>query len=685
MLSRNTQEIERIIKIAGADGKIKTHAAAKAILFDSQLTKDSKDIVAAAKKLTLAVHPDKNSDNIDRATQATKLVNEARDLCLLAEESPQTENNSLFNDLFGEESSFMKGPLIAQLRSLIANIAGVNMAQFDYPSKIEAAVSQIEHFYGDSSLIPDSEDQDRILSLIKLLFPKKYIPSSQISMQKTASEWQNDLLFMKAFILRYEQINNRYLEVYNQASSKFLTTALSAISSSLEKITASLPAIKNEPFQGDFLDFYAAALRIDKKNLDLKPDSKVLGFLNIFMQANRETFNKVLESCNKLYQAPPSSSLSAGIKNLQDLMKLFFDQNTQNKGNFFYYFQKRLDTSIREFTEQLFGDFDIDYEKKGLEQHINDKLHAMEAFLLEEKTGLNLSKAQAEMILKQAFSAQNPEVMEQPTFITLQEALNLIVSQDASLFDKSYGVGSRFSGTTYLDAQGYIKYFFEKSSQMEEKNSNERESMIPAHQRAAVLFASWAKNAFINAVNTALSESIQTQSLHETVPNFTSTVVSLPQVALKGPIQALNTPTAVSISIRDPLIESVYKKLVKLTDHYLEKKDLDPHKKSRFEELQAALKSPAHVSTVEKIKNYNGVLEKIENAEKHKPLMNQHRTNIWTRYLYNALSILTLLPMVIRASLSQYHYGSLVFWKPESKKAIESARETLDQIAPSLK
>lgn len=117
----------------------------------------------------------------------------------------------------------------------------------------------------------------------------------------------------------------------------------------------------------------------------------------------------------------------------------------------------------------------------------------------------------------------------------------------------------------------------------------------------------------------------------------------------------------------------VYEKLVRLTNNYLDKKDLSPAKQALFQHLKAVLEGTGQLSKYQRICAFK---EALQIADKN--LVALHRTDTWKRYLYNAFSLLTLLPAFIRAVNSYSQHGTLQFWKPTSQKTIECCTNEIE-------
>jgi len=131
-------------------------------------------------------------------------------------------------------------------------------------------------------------------------------------------------------------------------------------------------------------------------------------------------------------------------------------------------------------------------------------------------------------------------------------------------------------------------------------------------------------------------------------------------------------------------VEKTYKRLLGFTNEYLQESCFNATgnptllavKRTLFTEVQGLLQTSITgiLTLQEKHTALQRVTTYLSELATHQDFTS-HRTDWRIRYLYNALSIITVLPAVARICSSRYYYGSFQFWKPNSLKVFETMQE----------
>jgi len=123
-------------------------------------------------------------------------------------------------------------------------------------------------------------------------------------------------------------------------------------------------------------------------------------------------------------------------------------------------------------------------------------------------------------------------------------------------------------------------------------------------------------------------------------------------------------------------IDTSYSNLQTLTIFYLnENEDRYPSKKYYFHCLNDILEEYPTKSKHECIIEFK---EKLNTFDRE--MLFAHRTDAWKRYLYNCISILSIVPAIVRMGISYSNYGTLQFWKPKGQQAAEYAIENFSVL-----
>jgi hypothetical protein len=124
------------------------------------------------------------------------------------------------------------------------------------------------------------------------------------------------------------------------------------------------------------------------------------------------------------------------------------------------------------------------------------------------------------------------------------------------------------------------------------------------------------------------------------------------------------------------ITEETFSNLVRLTENYLKKKDMDPAKREIFLKLKSILEGRSeNNSKQDVILKFKGTLQAADNA-----MLCAHRTSTWIRYLTTVFSILTAIPAICRAYTSYSKYNTFQFWKSDGRKAVECAVENYSKL-----
>jgi hypothetical protein len=168
----------------------------------------------------------------------------------------------------------------------------------------------------------------------------------------------------------------------------------------------------------------------------------------------------------------------------------------------------------------------------------------------------------------------------------------------------------------------------------------------------------------------------------QTEPDLEKAVFWLEQVKDSYEVKKwLNKPTIQQARHRvnqslERIARIAYTNLLQLMNCYLNKDDINVFKSLQFEILRYILThKPDKQSTYECVLTYQKKLNEMD-----KNLLFAHRTSDWELFFYNAFSILTIIPAIIRMSSSYYNYGTCQFWKSESQMAIECAEKTIADV-----
>lgn len=118
-------------------------------------------------------------------------------------------------------------------------------------------------------------------------------------------------------------------------------------------------------------------------------------------------------------------------------------------------------------------------------------------------------------------------------------------------------------------------------------------------------------------------------------------------------------------------IEQTHNKLVTLTREYANACDPLSEKYPFSRQLSNILNRADNTPAAK----YQSMIEFNTTMQRENiiAIINTHRTAAWARYVYNAISILTVIPALVRTYNSYAKYNTLQFWQPESKKAYECA------------
>ncbi|MFC3908389.1 hypothetical protein ACFORL_04775 [Legionella dresdenensis] len=116
-------------------------------------------------------------------------------------------------------------------------------------------------------------------------------------------------------------------------------------------------------------------------------------------------------------------------------------------------------------------------------------------------------------------------------------------------------------------------------------------------------------------------------------------------------------------------IPTLHSRLLALTSQYLSKKDITLNKRHLFQTLKNTLDNSGGGTFYQRIVAFKDALESADQQ-----LISQHRTDTWLRYFYNAISLLTIIPALVRAKNSYTQYGTLQFWKPDSLQVAGSCQ-----------
>lgn len=128
------------------------------------------------------------------------------------------------------------------------------------------------------------------------------------------------------------------------------------------------------------------------------------------------------------------------------------------------------------------------------------------------------------------------------------------------------------------------------------------------------------------------------------------------------------------------MVNEVHKKLLDLCRDYL-KDNRGQIKKCIFDMFTEALTKNINNPNVEmstvKLKNIN-MFELLLSKEDNR--LREHRTPAWERFVYNCLSLITLIPLIVRAASSYYHYHTLCFWKPASERVVTEMHRQINKL-----
>lgn len=123
-------------------------------------------------------------------------------------------------------------------------------------------------------------------------------------------------------------------------------------------------------------------------------------------------------------------------------------------------------------------------------------------------------------------------------------------------------------------------------------------------------------------------------------------------------------------------VDSVYYNLLSITRNYLSKSGLTNDERASFQRLQDALNYGY------KATKHDAVSSFVEALSHERYRLNDQ--NSWQRFLYDVISILTVVPALIRSLVSYSNYGSFQFWLPDSQQALNGMESSLSSyIKPS--
>lgn len=169
------------------------------------------------------------------------------------------------------------------------------------------------------------------------------------------------------------------------------------------------------------------------------------------------------------------------------------------------------------------------------------------------------------------------------------------------------------------------------------------------------------------------------QSLNKQISTIKTDSSTFNQPRTNFPINTAN------VAGLEDTINHVYTELLRITARYTERNS-NPAKRKIFTHFYSILLSAGKETTeitqekkVQAILNFKNLLD-----AKNKDIT-LHRTPSWLRYIYDAFSILTLLPICSRALYSRSTYGTWAFWKPTSEKALLNIRNDVDIICDSVR
>ncbi len=143
------------------------------------------------------------------------------------------------------------------------------------------------------------------------------------------------------------------------------------------------------------------------------------------------------------------------------------------------------------------------------------------------------------------------------------------------------------------------------------------------------------------------------------------------------------------------LVYKVTEKLKELTDSHANKFEfLSP----KFSELNDVLNNKKYgESDTQRLIVFQRKLHELLTEQKSAEKINKHREDaqgsdirarqfqIFKRYAYNALSVLSVLPALARASASYYNYGTARFWQPQQKRVLAKIGRELDSLIETKK
>jgi hypothetical protein len=114
-------------------------------------------------------------------------------------------------------------------------------------------------------------------------------------------------------------------------------------------------------------------------------------------------------------------------------------------------------------------------------------------------------------------------------------------------------------------------------------------------------------------------------------------------------------------------IDKLFTKIQRMTEEYIEdhhELNAETNNKMFFftNTLKNALSNENETKRY-RLKKFVQILQKEDQN-----ILNQHRTDAWKRYLVDVLSVLTVLPGLVRTAHSYYKYSTVQFWKPTSEK-----------------
>ncbi len=369
-------EIDRILNLYpndfGAARQMTTQEARSLFSIPEETDVTKENIKKAHRKLALAVHPDKNRDNIEKATAAFKIITAANEAVqqfdLVAQEN-QSAGLGQVAFLFNPESPFYTGALVAQLRQEFCLIAGIDIAYVAHTAKTNANVIL--------KCLP-VEEQQKWAPLITLLFPQGFVTSSKIGSNKKNAEWFQLLVDLKTLIATTPTLKKKKEDAFNEVMHTFLRGSIQKIHDTFPQAASGAGAEKQAEYKS-FSDFYQAMCHTAPPD-PLTNNEEFNECLDQFAMQNSPLLQSAVSATERLraqYAVNPGEAILNSI--FSDVMSTFINPS-QQEGVLRYYERNVEEMKATELKNDLHGSLSMEGSTYGLAAFFTQKIQNISHF-----------------------------------------------------------------------------------------------------------------------------------------------------------------------------------------------------------------------------------------------------------------------------------------------------------------